>query len=73
MDLRLGDGEGLELMAVVMREHPKIRIIALSQFDEDIQAHRALKAGACGYLMKSEATEAVLTAIGTMLRGGIQP
>jgi DNA-binding NarL/FixJ family response regulator len=71
--LRLGDGdgEGLELMAVVMREHPKIRIIALSQFDEDIQAHRALKAGARGYLMKSEATEAVLTAIGTMLRGGI--
>lgn len=71
MDLRLADGEGLELMAVVMREHPKIRIIALSQFDEDIQAHRALKAGACGYLMKSEATEAVLTAIGTVMRGGI--
>jgi len=71
MDLRLGDGEGLELITEVMREHPLIRIIALSQFDEDIYAHRALKAGARGYLMKSEATEAVLTAIGTVLRGGI--
>jgi DNA-binding NarL/FixJ family response regulator len=71
MDLRLGDGEGLELIAEVMRQHPQIRIIALSQFDEDIYAHRALKAGARGYLMKSEATEAVLTAIETVLAGGI--
>jgi DNA-binding NarL/FixJ family response regulator len=71
MDLRLGDGEGLELITEVMREHPLIRIIALSKFDEDIYAHRALKAGARGYLMKSEATEAVLTAIRTVMRGGI--
>jgi DNA-binding NarL/FixJ family response regulator len=71
MDLRLGDGEGLELITGVIREHPQIRIIVLSQFDEDIYAHRALKAGARGYLMKSEATEAVLTAIGTVMRGEI--
>jgi len=71
MDLRLGDGEGLELITEIMREYPLIRIIALSQFDEDVYAHRALKAGARGYLMKSEATEAVLTAIGTVMRGGI--
>jgi DNA-binding NarL/FixJ family response regulator len=71
MDLRLGDGEGLELITELMREHPLIRIIALSQFDEDIYAHRALKAGARGYLMKSEATEAVLTAVRTVMQGGI--
>ena len=71
MDLRLGDGEGLELIAEVMREHPLIRIIALSQFDENIYAHRALEAGARGYLMKSEATESVLAAIQTVMAGGI--
>jgi len=71
MDLRLGDGEGLELITELMRAHPLIRIIALSQFDEDIYAHRALKAGARGYLMKSEATEAVLTAVRTVMQGGI--
>jgi DNA-binding NarL/FixJ family response regulator len=71
MDLRLGDGEGLELISEVIREHPQIRIIALSQFDEDTYAHRALKAGARGYLMKSEATEAVLIAIETVMRGDI--
>ena len=67
MDLRLGDGEGLELIAEVMREHPLIRIIALSQFDENIYAHRALETGARGYLMKSEATESVLAAIQTVM------
>jgi DNA-binding NarL/FixJ family response regulator len=71
MDLRLGDGEGLELITEVIRKHPHSRIIALSQFDEDTYAHRALKAGARGYLMKSEATEAVLTAIETVMKGGI--
>jgi DNA-binding NarL/FixJ family response regulator len=71
MDLRLGDGEGLDLIAEITRTHPKIRCLALSQFDEDLYAHRALKAGARGYLMKSEATDAVLLAIETVMKGDI--
>ena len=45
--------------------------MALSQFDEDTHAHRALQAGARGYLIKSEATESVLAAIQTVMDGGI--
>jgi DNA-binding NarL/FixJ family response regulator len=71
MDLRLGDGEGLDLISEISQNHPSIRIIALSQFDEDIFAHRALQAGARGYLMKSEATESVMTAIHQVMSGGI--
>ena len=71
MDLRLGDGEGLDLIAEITQAHPEIRSVALSQFDEDIYAHRALQAGARGYLMKSEATESVLAAIQTVMEGGI--
>jgi len=71
MDLRLGDGDGLELIAKLTRAHPMIRIVALSQFDEDVYAHRALQAGARGYLMKSEATDSVLAAIQTVTEGGI--
>ena len=43
----------------------------MSQLDEEIYAHRALRAGARGYLMKSEATESVLTAIQTVMQGQI--
>lgn len=71
MDLRLADGEGLDLIAEITRTNPLIRCIALSQFDEDLFAHRALKAGARGYLMKSEATDAVLQAIETVVKGDI--
>jgi DNA-binding NarL/FixJ family response regulator len=69
MDLRLGDGDGLDLIRELTESHPQTRIIALSQFDEDAYAHRALRAGARGYLMKSEATETVLAAIQATLRG----
>jgi DNA-binding NarL/FixJ family response regulator len=69
MDLRLGDGDGLDLIRELTESHPQTRIIALSQFDEDAYAHRALRAGARGYLMKSEATENVLAAIQATLRG----
>ncbi len=71
MDLRLEDGEGLELIRELAPEYPQARIVALSQFDEDIYAHRALLAGARGYVMKSEATESVLAAIKTVMEGRI--
>jgi DNA-binding NarL/FixJ family response regulator len=71
MDLRLGDGEGLDLIQELNQEWPSMRIIALSQFDEEIFAHRALQAGARGYLMKSEATDSVADAIRTVMDGGI--
>src|SRR6187455_679579 len=53
LDLRLGDGHGLDLIREFSETHPKTRIIALSQFDENAYAHRALLAGARGYVMKS--------------------
>jgi len=59
MDLRLGDGEGLDLIAEITQTHPQVRSVALSQFDEDIYAHRALQAGARRNLMKSEDTHPV--------------
>jgi DNA-binding NarL/FixJ family response regulator len=70
MDLRLSDGDGLELIRELTSAQPQLRIVALSQFDEQVYAHRALLAGARGYLMKSEATETALAAVQMVLRGG---
>ena len=69
LDLRLPDGEGMDLIRELSETHPQTRVIALSQSDEDTYAHRALRAGARGYVMKSEATETALSAIQTALRG----
>jgi DNA-binding NarL/FixJ family response regulator len=71
LDLHLGDGDGLDLTLELSRSYPSIRIVILSHRDEDVYAHRALRAGARGYIMKSEATESVLNAIRTVMRGDI--
>ncbi|MFM1767524.1 MAG: hypothetical protein RJA22_53 [Verrucomicrobiota bacterium] len=69
LDLRLGDGDGLDLIAELTKTHPECRILALSQFDEVVYARRALQAGARGYLMKSVATEDLQEAVQCLMTG----
>jgi DNA-binding NarL/FixJ family response regulator len=71
LDLRLPDCDGLDLTRELCSFHPGLRILVVSQQDELTYAHRALKAGARGYVMKAEATDTVLTAIRTVMRGGV--
>ncbi len=69
LDLRLRNGDGLELIKTLRSRFPSLRILVISQFDEAIYAERALRAGARGYLMKEQATQEVLTAMRTILAG----
>jgi DNA-binding NarL/FixJ family response regulator len=69
LDLRLPDGDGLELIENLTLEHPSIPILVISQCDEMLYAERALKAGARGYVMKERGTDEILTAIRAILSG----
>jgi DNA-binding NarL/FixJ family response regulator len=71
LDLRLPDGQGLDLIRDLCVSHPGLRILVLSEHDESVYAHRALQAGARGYLMKGEAAQTALEAIQAVLRGDI--
>lgn len=53
LDLRLPDLDGIAVIEKIRSEHPKARIIVLTTYAGDIQARRALKAGAKGYLLKA--------------------
>jgi len=53
MDLRLGDMNGIDVIKEIRSRHPDARIIVLTTYPGDVQALRALKAGAMGYLMKA--------------------
>ena len=53
MDLRLPDVGGIDAIMTIRAAHPDARIIVLTAYLGDIQALRALKAGAIGYLMKA--------------------
>ena len=53
MDLRMADMSGIDAIKQIRSKHPDARIIVLTSYLGDVQALRALKAGAMGYLMKA--------------------
>jgi DNA-binding NarL/FixJ family response regulator len=53
MDLRLPDKSGIDAMIAVRAEFPEARVIILTTFEGDVEIHRALEAGARGYMLKS--------------------
>lgn len=53
MDLRLPKTNGIDAISAIRDEFPSARIIVLTTYGGDIQAMRAFRAGAVGYLLKS--------------------
>jgi len=70
-DLSLPGKSGLDLVRELAESHPDLPVIVLSMHDEGIYAERCLRAGARGYLMKSEGAEKLLAAIQSVLAGEI--
>jgi len=71
VDLSLKNSNGLELIKDLTYNCPKLLTIVVSLHNENVYAERVIRAGAKGYIMKSEATENILTAIRLVLKGGI--
>jgi DNA-binding NarL/FixJ family response regulator len=63
MDLRMPEMEGTEAIAEMRRILPGIRILVLTNYDEDEYVLRALQAGARGYLLKSTPQEEIVKAV----------
>src|SRR5436190_6653852 len=71
LDLTLKDSDGLEVLKNIKAQHPTIPVLVLSIHAESLYAELALRAGAKGYVMKSEPLANVLAAIRRVLTGGI--
>lgn len=69
MDLQMPVMSGLEAIAAIRSESPNARLVVLTTYSGDVQAVRALKAGACGYLLKSSLIDELLTAIRSVHTG----
>lgn len=53
MDLRMPGLDGIEATRLIRNEFQEARIVMLTTFDGDENIHRALQAGAAGYLLKN--------------------
>ena len=53
LDLRLPDMSGIDTLIAIRTAFPNARVIMLTTFEGDVEIHRALQAGASGYLLKN--------------------
>jgi DNA-binding NarL/FixJ family response regulator len=69
MDLRLPDMSGIDVLIAIRTEFPEARIVMLTTFEGDVEIHRALEAGAYGYLLKSMPPKDLVEAIRSVHAG----
>jgi DNA-binding NarL/FixJ family response regulator len=63
MDLQMSEMNGLDAIIAIRGEFPEARIIVLTTYAGDVQALRALKAGARAYLLKDSLHKELLATI----------
>jgi DNA-binding NarL/FixJ family response regulator len=71
VDISIKHGSGIELIKSLKVMQPDVAVIVLSMHDERLYAERALRAGARGYIMKSETAKKEITVIRQVLAGKI--
>jgi DNA-binding NarL/FixJ family response regulator len=69
MDLRMPLMGGVEATRRVRDACPQCRVLVLTTFQEDEEIFDALRAGACGYLLKDTPSEKLVEAIHAAVRG----
>ena len=71
IDVSLDDAHGLDLVQNIRSQYSDVKMIVFSMYDENVYAERAIRAGASGYLMKSEPTKRIIEAIRSVKRGEV--
>lgn len=69
VDLSLRDSSGIDLIAVVASRHPHVRILVHTVHDGRDHLFIALRAGACGYVLKGTPPEELCQALRDAMQG----
>jgi DNA-binding NarL/FixJ family response regulator len=70
LDLNLGDRNGLGTIRELREAFPRLPILVLSMYPEELYALQSIKAGAAGYLNKRAISGELVAAIRKVLGGG---
>jgi two-component system, NarL family, response regulator len=70
MDLQMPGMDGIEAIQAIRKTSRDARILVLTTYQGDVQAWRALKSGAAGYLVKSSLRGSLLDAVRSVHAGG---
>ena len=69
MDLQMPEMNGLDALLAIRNEFPDAKVVMLTTYKSDVQIVRALKAGACGYLLKNALHKELLETIRAAFKG----
>ncbi|MFS0757848.1 response regulator transcription factor [Noviherbaspirillum sp. 1P10PC] len=70
LDIAMPDKNGLELLKTLRIEKPRLAVLILSMYSEEMYALRALKLGAAGYLPKNSPGPTLINAVRKAAAGG---
>jgi len=70
MDLRLPGISGVDAIRSIRASHPGARFVVLTTYEGDADIHRALEAGAQGYVIKGMPYQTLVEALQRVHRGG---
>ncbi|WP_299523286.1 response regulator transcription factor [Winogradskyella sp.] len=68
-DIRMPVLDGVSLTKTLTKDYPKIKVLALSMFDQTPDVIEMLDAGAKGYVTKNVEKKELITAIHTLVKG----
>lgn len=69
MDLQMPEMSGVDAIIAIRGEFPDARIVVLTTYSGDVQAVRAIQAGARAYLLKNEVHKQLLETIRAVVAG----
>jgi DNA-binding NarL/FixJ family response regulator len=69
MDIRLPGMNGIEVVRRITRDHPEVRVLMVSAYDDDEYVRGALEAGAAGYLSKTAPGKELVQAVRAVAGG----
>lgn len=70
MDIQLPDQSGIECTAQIKQLLPSVQIVMVTVYEDTDRIFNALRAGACGYLLKRLAAKELASAIREIREGG---
>jgi DNA-binding NarL/FixJ family response regulator len=73
MDLEMPVIDGVAAIASASSLYPKVKFVVLTIFDDDDKIFKAIKAGACGYLLKEESGPVIIDMLMNLWESGAGP
>ena len=71
LDVRLPDGNGVDLCRDVRTAHPEVACLMLTAYDDDEASYTAVLAGAAGYVLKDIRGQGLLDSIRRVAKGEV--